>query len=514
MPWIKIGEQRMDHGELRTLSLRAASALKSLGIRQGDVVAICMRNDINYIIANFGAQHVGAYVTMINWHGAGPEVEYALRSSGAKVLIVHDDILNAVGTYVPDGIEIFHLETTAEIRREYRLGDILGQQPQRGRSWPEWIAGFEASTDQPVPSGGSMIFTSGTTGKPKAVRRQSSTPAEATSTFECYMIAYGAQLHRNEPEAIVAMAAGPLYHAAPSAWTTYYMRLGANLVLEPKFDAERTLRIIEAEKVTHLLAVPTMFVRLLNLPDAVRRRYDLSSLEFVMHGAAPCPPEIKRAMIDWWGPIITEHYGGTEIGVVTFCSADEWLARPGTVGRVMPDCALRVLDADGNDCPPGTTGEIYGRRLLFPDFTYVGDDAKREGAERHGLISLGDMGFLDEDGYLFLNGRSSDMIISGGVNIYPAEIEGELINAPGVNDCAVFGVPDNDLGERVHAVLQPHDGATITTSTIKSYLSNRIASYKMPRSWEIRETLPREDSGKIKKWILRAPHWEGTGRSI
>ena len=260
--------------------------------------------------------------------------------------------------------------------------------------------------------------------------------------------------------------------------------------------------------------VPIMFNRLLKLPDEVRRKYDLSSLRFVAHAAAPCAPDVKRAMIDWWGPIINEYYGTTEIGNVTFCTAAEWLAHPGTVGSVTADADVRILDAAGREVPRSTIGHVAARIPGIGDFTYHGDDAKRRAAEKSGLITPGDIGYLDQDNFLFLCDRANDMIISGGVNIYPAEIEAQLYVMPKLADCAVFGIPDDEYGESVCAVVQPQPGAQLTEADVLSFLTGRIANYKMPRRVEFESDLPREDSGKIFKRKLRQPYWDQAGRSI
>jgi long-chain acyl-CoA synthetase len=513
-PWVKIGSERRTHADIRSRARQAAAGFEMLGVGHGDVVAICLRNDFAFLEASLGAQHLGAYVTMVNWHATAAEAAYVLADSGARILVIHDDLLASIEAAIPAGVELFAVRASADLRREYGLPQVDAAITDRAHDWERWVGAFTPIDIAPRVSGGTMIYTSGTTGKPKAVRRDPPRPEEARSTFEGYMTAYGAQSHRDRPADIVALAAGPLYHAAPSAWTGFYMKLGANIILEPKFDAGRTLALIEDEQVTHMLAVPTMFVRLLALPEAARAAADHSSLGFVMHGAAPCPPHVKRAMIDWWGPVIAEHYGGTETGVLTYCSSEDWLAHPGTVGRAMPDVDLRVVGADGAACAAGETGEIFGRRRLFPDFTYFGDASKRQSAERDGLISLGDRGYLDADGYLFLTGRASDMIISGGVNIFPAEIESEILSLQGVKDCAVFGIPDEEFGERVCAVVEPLPDTTLDAEALVDALRGRLAGYKIPRHVEFRADLPREDSGKIMKRKLRDPFWAEAGRSI
>jgi long-chain acyl-CoA synthetase len=305
-----------------------------------------------------------------------------------------------------------------------------------------------------------------------------------------------------------------MYHSAPNAYGAYSVRAGADVILQPRFDPEELLQLIERHRVTHLHMVPTMFVRLMKLPEAVRRKYDLSSLKFVVHAAAPCPVDVKHGMIEWWGPIINEYYGATETGAVVYCNAEEWLAHPGTVGRAQPDVRLAILDEDGREVPAGREGDVYVRLTTGSDFTYHGDDAKRAKAERDGLISVGDIGYVDKDGFLFLCDRRNHMVISGGVNIYPAEIEAEILKMPGVADCAVFGIPDTEFGEALCAVVQPQQGANLKEGDVKSFLRDHLARYKVPKVVEFQAELPREDSGKIFKRKLRDPYWEKAGRKI
>jgi long-chain acyl-CoA synthetase len=260
--------------------------------------------------------------------------------------------------------------------------------------------------------------------------------------------------------------------------------------------------------------VPTMFVRLLALPESVRARYDLSSLRWIVHAAAPCPPDVKHAMIQWLGPIVAEYYGGTETGPVVFCTSEEWLAHPGTVGRPIERATIRVLDADGSELATGESGEVYMWVDIWPDFTYEGDDAKRRAVERDGLVSCGDIGYLDADGYLYLNDRRSDMVISGGVNIYPAEIEACLLSLDGVRDCAVFGIPDDEFGEALAAHVEAHDETQLTADDVREHVRTHLAGYKTPRVVEFSDALPREDSGKIFKRRLREPYWSGRERAI
>jgi long-chain acyl-CoA synthetase len=317
-----------------------------------------------------------------------------------------------------------------------------------------------------------------------------------------------------EPPRICTVMTGPMYHSAPNAFGGFAIRAGGEVILQPRFDPEELLQLIERYKVTHLHMVPTMFVRLLKLPEEVRRCYDLSSLQFVVHAAAPCPPHVKRAMIEWWGPVINEYYGSTETSAVVFCSSEDWLKHPGTVGKPLQDVSLRILREDGSNAAAGEAGDVYCRATKLADFTYHGDDEKRRKAERAGLISVGDIGYLDADGYLFLCDRRNHMVISGGVNIYPAEIENEILKLGGVADCAVFGVPDEEFGEALCAHIQPQPGVTLDAASLRAELSRHLARYKIPKLIEFSPELPREDSGKIFKRKLRDPYWAQAGRSI
>jgi long-chain acyl-CoA synthetase len=286
------------------------------------------------------------------------------------------------------------------------------------------------------------------------------------------------------------------------------------MVLMPRFDPVALLELIERERLDTMFMVPTMFIRLLKLPEGVRRKHDLSSLRFVVHAAAPCPHDVKRAMIEWWGPVINEFYGSTESSAVTLAFSADTLAKPGTVRRAVQGAELRILDDDGRILPAGEVGEIFTRFAEMPDFTYHNRPDERARVERDGFITSDDVGFLDADGYLFLCDRKRDMVISGGVNIYPAEIEAVLLGLAGVNDCAVFGIPDAEFGEKLMAVVEPMDGGAVSAEDVRAYLRRHLADYKVPRAIEIGHDLPREDSGKIFKRRLRDPYWRKEGRRI
>jgi long-chain acyl-CoA synthetase len=260
--------------------------------------------------------------------------------------------------------------------------------------------------------------------------------------------------------------------------------------------------------------VPTMFVRLLALPEEVRNRYDLSSLQFVVHAAAPCPAHVKRSMIDWFGPVIWEYYGCTESGAVVLCSSEEWLAHPGTVGKPLQGAVVKIYDDEDHELPAYASGEVFVRMLGGPDFTYRNDPGKRAGAGKGELITCGDIGYLDEDGFLYLNDRRNDMVISGGVNIYPAEIEAALVGMTGVRDCAVFGIPDDEFGEALAAYVEPDGSVAVAADDVRAFVREHLAGYKVPKVVEIVDALPREDSGKIFKRRLKDPYWAGRDKRI
>jgi long-chain acyl-CoA synthetase len=488
----------------------AATGLGELGVGAGDAIGVVLRNDFAFFEASYAAQRLGAYSVPVNWHGKTQEIAYVLDDCGAKAVVAHADLLPEVGPAVPSGVPLFIVPTPPEIAAAYRIDDQLCTPPADAMLWEDLVACFPPVPEAAAGAISSMIYTSGTTGNPKGVRRLDMGPAAAQLFAEGVRDVFGMAPERVFRTAIT----GPLYHSAPNAYGLYAVRMGGLAVLQPRFDAEELLRLIEQFRITHLHMVPTMFVRLLRLPEAVKQKYDLSSLEWVIHGAAPCPVDVKRAMIDWWGPVIYEYYGATETGIATFHTSEEALIKPGTVGRPRPGGTVRIYGADGRILPAGEVGEIYLWLEGFPDFTYYGQDDKRREVGRDGLVTLGDVGYLDEDGYLFISDRARDMVISGGVNIYPAEIEMALLAMPGVRDCAVFGIPDQEFGEKLCAHIEPDSEVPFGAADVVSFLRGRLADFKVPRLIKFETALPREDSGKIIKRKLREPYWAEVGRRI
>ena len=496
---VRCGRSFSTYPDLFGRALRATRGLHELGIGGGDRVALLLRNSLEFLEASIATVPLGASAVPVNWHWRGDEIAHVLSDSGAKALVVHADLWPAIAPSVPDGVALIVVPTA----------EGPGWDPPAGAlSWPEWLASNEPWAQPPQTGPVSIIYTSGTTGRPKGVVR-----AQATASQREQTQAILGEIFKLAPEERTVIPA-PMYHTAPNAYALAAAIRGMDMTIMTSFEAEEFLRIVAEHRVTVVQMVPTMFVRLLALPEQVRSRYDLSSLRWVVHAAAPCPPDVKRAMIEWLGPIVAEYYGGTETGPVVFCTSEEWLAHPGTVGRPLERAVVKVLDADGNELPAGQSGEIYMWLDVWPDFSYAGDEEKRRSVERDGLVSCGDIGYLDTDGYLHLNDRRSDMVISGGVNIYPAEIEACLLAMPGVRDCAVFGVPDDEFGEALAAYIELQDGAHLSGDSVRAHVRSRLAAYKTPRLVEFRDSLPREDSGKIFKRRLRDPYWAGRERAI
>lgn len=506
-PMIYLDDRGVPRDEVLRLAQQAAAGFDQLGVREGDTVALLLRNDFAFFEAQQAAGAVGAYGVPINWHGSADEVAYILGDARPKVLVAHADLLAPVRAAVPAGIHVFVVPTPPEIQRRYGIPDAQARPAPDDTVWGEWLRRFEPLQAPPKRSRATMIYTSGTTGHPKGVKRQPATPEESKVYAELFASVYGMK------PGVRALVSGPLYHASPNAYGRHALLTADVLVLQSKFDPEETLQLIERHRIGNAVMVPTMFVRLLKLPAQVRRRYDVSSLEWVTHTGAPCPREVKQELMAWWGPVVYETYGGTEVGTATLATPQDWLEHPGCVGQPTPGTRMAFYDEQGRRLPEGEIGEIFARVPAYADFTYLNHEEKRRTVERDGLISLGDVGYM-KDGRLYLCDRRSDMVISGGTNIYPAEIEMVLTQCPGVKDCAVFGIPDDDFGESLAAAVERMPGADVDAAQIRDYLAARLARFKVPRRIDFHDALPREDSGKIFKRRLRDPFWQDAGRRI
>jgi len=493
------GNVNLDRDALTARGEQVAAGLAAMGVREGDVIAVLLRNGMPYLEIIQACKRLGCYYCPINWHYTGDEVAFLVTDSGAKLLIAEADLWQAVRTALPAGLPVLQVGGAADAALEATDYDAWRNMQRRH--------------DGPVVAPrGHMAYTSGTTGRPKGVVRQPfpvERLAEHLAAVEDVVEqAYGLR------QGSRALLPAPIYHSAPSVFAQVALRVCDTLVLMPRFDPVEVLRLIERHRIDTIYLVPIMYVRLLKLDARTRASFDLSSLRFVASTGAPCAPELKRAMIDWLGPVVHETYASSEAGMVTVIDSHEALAKPGSAGRPIGPAQVRIYAENGSLCAPGQVGRIYVRQPAYADFTYRNHPEARQAVERDGLIGLGDLGYVDEDGYLFVCDRESDMVISGGVNIYPAEIEHQLMQYPGVADCAVFGVPDPEFGERLLGLVQPAPEVVLDVEDAMRWLSARIARYKVPRELQLRQALPRDDNGKIAKRRLRAEFWEGQARKV
>jgi acyl-CoA synthetase (AMP-forming)/AMP-acid ligase II len=481
--------------ELDDRSNQLAQLLFDRGLRPGDAIAICMENHPRYFEATWAAQRSGLYYTAASSRLTNEELEYIVNDCGAKALITSKYKADDVAALdIPNVHTRLMLDGTIDGFESYE--DAAAQYPA------EPIAEEREGTD--------MLYSSGTTGRPKGIRvplNPDAKPGDAPTGVE----ALAKMLWKATNESTY-LSPAPLYHSAPLRFTMAMQRIGGTVVVMEHFDPIEMLRLIERYKVTHLQVVPTMFVRLLKVPEDERKQFDLSSLQAVIHAAAPCPVPVKQQMIEWWGPVIYEYYAGTEGNGFVHCDAEQWLAHPGTVGRPILG-ALHICDEDGTEQPTGESGTIYFES--GSTFEYHNDKEKTKSSrhpEHDTWSTLGDVGYVDEDGFLYLTDRKAFMIISGGVNIYPQEAENLLVTHPKVMDVAVFGVPNADFGEEVKAVVQPMDMDTAGPELEKELIAfcrEHLADVKCPRSIDFRPELPRHPTGKLYKRLLKDEYWAG-----
>ncbi|MEA3175898.1 MAG: long-chain acyl-CoA synthetase [Gammaproteobacteria bacterium] len=472
----------------RTLDERAnqgARLLRRLELEPSDVLAVLLPNCFEVFAIAWAAQRTGLYLTTISPKLSAADIRYILQDSGAKVLIT----------------SLLYAELAAAAIEGLSVEAFLSD--GENQSFADWAKARDQFSAQPISdaiAGADMLYSSGTTGRPKGVK-----PALPTGAVDAPtpLMRMGQTLYGMDEHSIY-LNTSPLYHAAPLRWAMTIHRLGGTVVFNEKFDAAQTLSLIDTYKITHATFVPTHFIRMLKLPEAIRGASNHSTLKAIVHAAAPCPVPIKRAMIDWWGPIIHEYYSGTEMCGITALSAGEWLEKPGSVGRAVLG-QLRIVDDEGRLLPPDAVGNVYFAD--GPAFEYHHDpDKTRAAHEAHGWATMGDIGHVDADGYLFLTDRKHFMIISGGVNIYPQEVENLLVTHPQVADVAVFGVPDEEMGESVLAVIQPaswKDAGEGFAEELRKFVRDALGSVKCPRQFDFREVLPREPTGKLMKRLLQ-----------
>ena len=500
---VESDERTVSQADLLAGVNQLSHGLRSLGLGRGDSIAAMLPNSREAIELFLAMQQVGLYLTPINYHLVGPEIAYILQDCEARAFIVHQRYAEVCRIAVE--------ETGFPAEKVF----IVDGSRDGCRRYDELKAGQPTTPPENQSLGAVMNYTSGTTGRPKGVRR--ALPEASIEETDLGLALYAYKVAREETDNVHLLAC-PWYHTAPLVMATPSVHLGHTLVIMDRFDPLRALELINRYRVTITHLVPTQFVRLLALPDEERRRYDTSSLGHVIHGAAPCAPELKRRVIDWLGPVIDEYYASTEGVGGTIIFSDEWLHKPGSVGKARNDNRIVIMDDDGNILPAGEIGTVYSTGMNRAQFEYFKDPEKTAKSKRGEYRTVGDMGYLDADGYLYLSDRKADMIISGGVNIYPAEIESVLITHPRVADVAVFGIPNSEWGEEVKAVVELLPDQRAEDDQVRAelleFLQGRVARYKLPRSIDFMTALPRDPNGKLYKRRLRDPYWVGQQRAI
>ncbi|MEM8922705.1 MAG: AMP-binding protein [Actinomycetota bacterium] len=486
--------ETLSYAELDERSNRVAQLLRSLGLGRGDHIALFMENQIRFMEVIWGALRSGVYVTAVNSFLSAEELAYIIDDCDAELVVTSRARAEAATGFDP--------AATPKVRRWLMTDGV-----PTGDDGPAWEPYEDVVAEQPPTPiadespGFPMLYSSGTTGRPKGVKRP--LPELGVEELEARVATFYVPNYGYGPD-MTYLSPAPLYHAAPMAFSTAVHRVGGTLVVMERFDAEECLATLERHRVTHAQFVPTMFVRMLKLTEAQRSANDLSRLRVAIHAAAPCPVAVKRQMIDWWGPILYEYYAGSEGNGATFITSEEWLAHPGSVGKPRTG-SIHICDDDGNEVGAGEIGAVYFSG--GGTYEYYKDPEKTAAAALSGgRTTLGDIGYVDDDGYLYLTDRKAHMIISGGVNIYPQEIEDALITHPAVADVAVFGIPDPDMGEQVKAVVQPVDvgGADdALAAELIAFARERIAHYKCPRTVDFTDELPRLPTGKLYKRLLR-----------
>jgi acyl-CoA synthetase (AMP-forming)/AMP-acid ligase II len=490
------GERRWTWRAFLERRNRLANALADLGVRAGEHVALYAHNSLETVLASAATRGLGAAPVMVNHRLVADEVQYILDDSDAVAVLAGDAFLPVLEAVRPAAAKV----------RQWIL--LEGERRPWARALDDLLAG--ARTDLPAPPagqglGGSVIYTGGTTGRPKGAFRRGTDPAVTMANMRALDMVHPDHVH---------LVAGPLYHSAPAGFALFAQMLGAAVVVMRKFDAEQALALIERHRVTSTFMAPTLVKRLVDLPAAVRARYDSSSLRVIVVAGAPCPMRVKEQALAAFGPVLYEFYGSTELSLNTVLRPEDALRKPGSCGRAAPGVELAILDDDGRPVPAGQPGELYVRRYAGVFDGYWKNEAATRQTERGDWLSVGDVAWIDDEGFVHVCDRKRDMIISGGVNIYPAEIEDVLHRHPGIEDVAVFGVPDDEWGERVHAAVQPRPGHALAPEDVRAFARRHMADYKVPREVTLHADFPRDTAGKLLKRQLRAPFWAGRERQV
>jgi long-chain acyl-CoA synthetase len=494
-PAIVEGTRTLTWRAYRERRNRLAHALASLGVRAGEHVIVYAPNSTEYLLASAGARAVGAIAIPMNHRLSAEEVAYILDDSDATLVFVGDPFVGIADAVRPSAAHVRHWVTIGRERRPWAeaLEDLIA------RGDPGGVPEDAASN-----VGGSMIYTAGTTGKPKGALRRAVDQAALLPRLQALDI--------GRPH--VHLVAGPLYHSAPGAFALYAQIFGGAVVVMPKFDPEEALALIARHRVTSTFMAPILLKRIVDLPEAVRARYDVSSMQVIVMAAAPCPMKVKEDVLRVFGPVLYEFYGSTELGVNTILRPEDVLRKPGSCGRAAPGVELAVLDPEGAPVERGEPGELFVKRYdgVFDEY-YKKPDATRQ-TRRGDWLSVGDVAWMDDEGFVYICDRVRDMVISGGVNIYPAEIEDVLHRHPDVEDVAVFGVPDDAWGERLHAAVQPRPGTTPSADALMAFARLHLAGYKVPREISFHTHFPRDTAGKLLKRVLREPYWSGRSSRV
>lgn len=505
-PTVICGTRVRSQRESHQRAGRLAAAIKARGIHPGERVALVMRNDIEFLEVSLAVASCGGNPVPVNWHWTGAEIRHLLGDSGARLVIAHTEFIGNAEDAIselPNPVDIIEVAMPGELLAELGVTSALAHPSGKYVTLEELLA--ETETPLPHQEGAivdsmGMVYTSGTTGLPKGVLRERMSPHQLLS------IAGGTATRMGLKPGGQMLVAGPMYHTSPNALAVLALRMGTNITIMPRFDAERFLQLIQEHRIEQAKIVPTMLSRLLSLPTEIRSRYDVSSLTHLIHSAAPCPPEVKRRSIEWFGNALIEFYGCSEAGTITWINAEEWTERPGSVGRPVDGAEVRIVSVDGVVQPAGEVGEVYVKGAdYWPKFSYINHDGS-DTSPAPGFVTVGDQGYVDSEGFLYLTGRTSEVIISGGVNIYPAEVENAIMKLTTAEDVAVFGVPGGEFGEAVAAHVIARPGTTLTSEGIRQAIASELAKYKIPTRLEVVETLPREDSGKIFKSRLIAQY--------